>query len=187
MRPRHAVLLTPLECAVTMSILISILKSPITFLESALTDPLQVTENKTTLSLSECALTRFPPATPLECAVTKNTGGGGGASTFQSPSPISYPLSAFFSNSCGLFPRSVTQQPRTISLESYGSTLFAVATGVCQPPSFFPASRQRDRSPRSPRDLYCNSLPRITGHGTRVTSHFFFSRCSSICLPLQEC
>jgi hypothetical protein len=77
MRARQVAPLTPLECAVPMSVLISILNCPVTTLESALTDPLQLTENKPTLSLLECALTTFSPATPLECALTKNTRGGG--------------------------------------------------------------------------------------------------------------
>jgi hypothetical protein len=77
MRPRHAVLLTPLARAVPSSLLISILHSAVTPLESALTTPSQVTENTVTLSPLECALTRLSPATPLECALTKNTGGGG--------------------------------------------------------------------------------------------------------------
>src|SRR5260370_2889224 len=140
MRPHHGVLLTPLECTVPSSIIISILKTPLNPLESALRDTLQVTEDKTTLSLLECALTRFSPATPLECAVTKNTGGGGGGLNLLIPIPYSYPLSPFFSNSYGLLPRSVTQLPRTISLESNGSTLFAVATGGGQH-SFSPTPR----------------------------------------------
>src|SRR6266852_194144 len=74
---RHAVLLTPLECAVPRSILISILSARINPLESALRSHSKLIENTTTLSLLECALMRFSPATPLECAVTKNTGVGG--------------------------------------------------------------------------------------------------------------
>ncbi len=58
--------------------------------------------------------------------------GGQGPSTFQFPSAISHPLSPFFSNSCGHFPRSVAQQPRITHLKSNASALFAVATRVCQ-------------------------------------------------------
>jgi len=76
MRPRHAVLLTPLECALPTSLLLSIINAPVTPLESALTSHLQATENTATLSLVECALTALPPATPLECALTKNIRGG---------------------------------------------------------------------------------------------------------------
>src|SRR5216683_2208169 len=83
MRPRHAVLLTPLECAVPRSILNSIPSVRINSLESALTSHSQLIENTDTLSLLECALIRFSPATPLECAVTKNTGGGGAVPLIQ--------------------------------------------------------------------------------------------------------
>jgi hypothetical protein len=77
MRPRHAVLLTPLECTVPISLPISILNAPVTSLESALSGHSRIVENTAALSLVECALTRLSPATPLECALTKNTGGGG--------------------------------------------------------------------------------------------------------------
>src|SRR6266851_4925618 len=68
MRARHTNLLTPLECTVPRSILISILSAPINPLESALTSHSQLIENTATLS-------------PAECAVTKTTGGGGGRSS----------------------------------------------------------------------------------------------------------
>src|SRR6266849_3564735 len=107
MRPRHAILLTPLECAVPISILISILSARINSLESALTSRSQLIENTTTLSLLECALMRFSPATPLECAVTKNTGVGGPFLSSCSSSFANHhsPLhsSPFFSHSCALF------------------------------------------------------------------------------------
>src|SRR6266478_83352 len=77
MLARHAVLLTRLECAVPSSILYSKQNQPVTSLESALTSQPQLVENTATLSLVECALTRLSPATPLECAVPKNLGGGG--------------------------------------------------------------------------------------------------------------
>src|SRR5258708_7513359 len=77
MRPRHAVLLTPLECAVPRCILFSIQSAPVTPLESALTSHSQLIENTATLSLVECAVARFSPAPPLECAVAKKVGGGG--------------------------------------------------------------------------------------------------------------
>src|SRR5712664_2503639 len=76
MRPRHAVLLTPLESADPVCLLISIIHAPVTPLESALTSPSQLTENTATLSPAESALTQLSPATPLECALTKNMGGG---------------------------------------------------------------------------------------------------------------
>src|SRR6266849_2239593 len=44
--------------------------------------------------------------------------------------PHPYPLSPLFSYSSGLFSRLLTPQPRTTSLKSDGSTLFAVTTGV---------------------------------------------------------
>src|SRR5229473_2282368 len=77
MRPRYSLLVTPLECVLPLSILISILNAPLTPLESALTSPSHLIENTATLSLLESALTRFSPATPLESALTKNTGVGG--------------------------------------------------------------------------------------------------------------
>ena len=77
MRPRHAVLLTPLECAVPSSIPISMLTARVTPLKSALTSRSQVTENTAALSPLECALTRLSPATPLQSALTKNTRGWG--------------------------------------------------------------------------------------------------------------
>ncbi len=80
MLARHFVLLTPLECADPSSIPISILNARITLLESALTSHSQVAENTANLSLLECALTSFPSVTPLECALPKNTGGGGRSS-----------------------------------------------------------------------------------------------------------
>src|SRR5713226_7993375 len=76
MRARHTDLLTPLECAVPRSILISILGARINPLESALTSHSQLTENTATLSLLECALTRLSPVTPLESALTKTPGVG---------------------------------------------------------------------------------------------------------------
>jgi hypothetical protein len=79
MRPRHAALLSPLECAVPNDLPISILYAPVTSLESALTSHFQVAENTATLSPVECALTRLSPATPLESALTKTPGVGVGS------------------------------------------------------------------------------------------------------------
>ena len=76
MRPRYVVLLTSSESALPKSILISILNAPITPLESALASHSHLIENTATLSRSESALTTFSPASPLESALTKNTGGG---------------------------------------------------------------------------------------------------------------
>src|SRR5260370_34217174 len=75
MRPRYAVLLTPLESADPVCLLISIINAPVTPLESALKDPSQLTENTADLSLLECALTSFSPATPLDSALIKHNGG----------------------------------------------------------------------------------------------------------------
>jgi hypothetical protein len=83
MRACHAVLLTPLESAYPTSIPISILIWPVTPLESALIRPSQLAENTATLSLSESALTRFSPASPLDSALTKNTQGGGSPLTLD--------------------------------------------------------------------------------------------------------
>jgi|SRR5712664_3807528 len=107
MRPRYAVLLTPLESADPTCLLISIINAPVTPLESALTDPSQLTENTAALSLLECTLTRFSPATPLESALPKNTGGGGLSIPIQNR-PLATPRSArysssFFSHPCALF------------------------------------------------------------------------------------
>jgi len=83
MRARHTDLLTPLECAVPISILISILSARINPLESALTSHSQLIENTATLSPAECAVTSNSLANPLECALTKNTGGGGAVPLIQ--------------------------------------------------------------------------------------------------------
>ena len=77
MPARHAVLLTPLESAVLRSIPISIQIAPVASLECALTNHFQLIENTAALSLAESALTSIPLASPLESALTKNTGGGG--------------------------------------------------------------------------------------------------------------
>src|SRR5713226_9333333 len=131
MPARHAVLLTPLECAVPLSILYSKQSRPVTSLESALTSHSQLVENTATLSPVECALTSLSPATPLECAVPKKLGGGGSFFPFRKQStpsqrqgPLVYPersrpkiptlserathhspqySSSFFSHSCALF------------------------------------------------------------------------------------
>src|SRR6266478_4430117 len=138
MPARHAVLLTPLECAVPSSILYSKQSPPVTSLESALTSQSQLVENTATLSLVECALTSLSPATPLECAVPEKTGGGGPFFPFRKQSapsqgqwPLVYPersrskilalserathhspqfSSSFFSLSSALFPRQLTLQ-----------------------------------------------------------------------------
>src|SRR6266478_3776991 len=140
MPARHAVLLTPLECPVPIIILYSKQRQPITPLECALTSHSQLVENTATLSLVECALTRLSPATPLECAVPKNLGGGGSFFPFRKQStpsqrqgPLVYPersrpkiptlserathhspqfSSSFFSLSSALFPRQLTPQPK---------------------------------------------------------------------------
>src|SRR5260370_304448 len=76
MLARHAVPLTPLECAVPMCLPIGIPNALITSLESALAGPSQLTENTATLSLLECALTSISSASSLECALTKIPGVG---------------------------------------------------------------------------------------------------------------
>src|SRR5713226_2197950 len=62
-RARHTDLLTPLECAVPSHS--------------------QLIENTATLSPAECAVTSNSLANPLECALTKNTGGGGAVPLIQ--------------------------------------------------------------------------------------------------------
>src|SRR5229473_6424910 len=93
MRLCPAVLLTPLECAVPISILYSKQSPPVNSLESALTSYSQLIENTATLSLVECALTRLSPATSLECALTKNKGWGPIHSNSE-PATRHYPLGA---------------------------------------------------------------------------------------------
>src|SRR5713226_5095897 len=156
MPARHAVLLTPLECAVPLSILYSKQSRPVTSLESALTSHSQLVENTATLSPVECALTSLSPATPLECAVPEKTGGGGPFFPFRKQStpsqrqgPVVYPersrpkiptlserathhspqfSSSFFSLPSPLFPRQLTQHPLTTPAQSNVSALFAVTT-----------------------------------------------------------
>src|SRR6266849_3274426 len=107
MRPRHAVLLTPLQSAVPMYILYSKQIASVTPLKSALTNHSQITENAATLSPTESALTQLSPATPLECAVPKNPRGWGLLFRFRNSSLATHlsPLysSSFFSHSCALF------------------------------------------------------------------------------------
>jgi hypothetical protein len=121
MSARHAVLLTPLECAVPKYIPISILNASVTPLESAHTDHSQLAENTATLSPVECAVTRFPSASSLESALTKTLGVGGYTSHSGSSSPRAKRVrcapddfaaprdlspicsSSFFSCSCALF------------------------------------------------------------------------------------
>jgi hypothetical protein len=93
MRPRHAVLLTPLESADPICLLISIINTSVTPFKSALTSPSQITEDTATLSPTESALTRFSRVTPVESALTKNTRGGGPLFRFRN----------LFSHFCALF------------------------------------------------------------------------------------
>src|SRR5712664_2406467 len=148
MRSRHAVLLTPLECAVPICLPIRILNARVTPLKSALTSPSQLTENTATLSLVECALTALSPATPLQSALTKNTGGWGALSQSASLSrdlrdltqlklalfhqppvtshlpasfvllPAPYPISPFFSTDCALFSKNTRGGGTLISVQA---------------------------------------------------------------------
>ncbi len=137
MSPRQVVLLTSLEWAVPRNILVSVLNDFITFLESAFTSHSQLAENTATLSLLECALRRFSPVNPLECALSKNTVGGGYSAASPSIvliscprvplSTILYPLSPFFSHSCALF---CTHQKRIPFIFNRFSTLYAKHPGV---------------------------------------------------------
>jgi hypothetical protein len=76
MDARQAVLLTPLESALTGCLPSYKQIAPITPLESALTDPFQLIENTATLTPAESALTDIPSVTSLDSALTKNWGGG---------------------------------------------------------------------------------------------------------------
>ena len=69
--------LSPLQCALTSCCLSYKQIAPATRLECVLTGHSQLTENTTTLSLAESALTDLAPVSSLEYAVTKNTGGWG--------------------------------------------------------------------------------------------------------------
>ncbi len=80
MASRHAVLLNPLESALPRWLPFYKKNEPVSPLESALTIHSQVIQNTATLSLVESALTACDAATPLESALTKNTGVGGGSS-----------------------------------------------------------------------------------------------------------
>jgi hypothetical protein len=108
MLSRHAVLLTSSECAVPGSVPISIQIASLTPLEYALTSYSQLIENTAALSLLECAVPRFSPAIPLECAVTKNTGA------------ISFKTKALLS------PRPSTTRPPVSDPSSIFRTLFQV-------------------------------------------------------------
>jgi hypothetical protein len=117
MPARHAVLLTPLECAVPICIPIGILNAPVTPLKSALASPSQTTENTATLSLVDSALTSFPPVNSLECALTKNTGGG--------IPPCGCQSAVLFAR----FFRSLHQERFTTLFYSEGSALFLKTAG----------------------------------------------------------
>ena len=117
MPARHAVLLTPLECAVPICIPIGILNAPVTPLESALASPSQITENTATLSLVESALTSFPPVNSLEWALTKNTVGG--------VPPCGCQSAVLFAR----FFRSLHQERFTTLFYSEGSALFLKTAG----------------------------------------------------------
>src|SRR5260370_9331006 len=82
MRPPPRGRLTPLECKDPRCIPINIQRVLVTSLESALTSHSQVIEKTATLTLVESALTRNSLVTPLECALTENTGVGGGVLKF---------------------------------------------------------------------------------------------------------
>src|SRR5712664_422482 len=75
--PAISIPLTPLESAVPICLPSGKQNASITPLKSAISSRSQTTENTATLSLAESALTDFSPVTPLESALTKNTGGGG--------------------------------------------------------------------------------------------------------------
>jgi hypothetical protein len=107
MRPRHAVLPTPLESALPDCLPSCKQIAPLSPLEPTHTSPSQITENPATLSLAKSALTRLPPANPLQSALTKNSGVGGPFLPFWNSPHITRrsPLysSSFFSDSCALF------------------------------------------------------------------------------------
>src|SRR5712664_1489296 len=157
MRLCPAVLLTPLECAVPISILYSKQRPPVNSLESALTSYSQLTENTATLSPAESALTQLSPATPLECALTKNTRGGGPSfptqnSALVAPHSARY-SSSFFSDPCALF--CAFLHPQKTQLSSFQSFphSFAKTRGVGTPFCYHPASlpgRRHELWPKAP-------------------------------------
>ena len=171
MRPRYAVLLTPLESADPTCLLISIINAPVTPLESALTDPSQLAENTAALSLLECALTRFSPATPLESALTKNNGGGRGHFSQFRDSALATLLKSFpFTLLRSLFRDGA---PSSLSF-STTSALFPSRRG-CTPLSYDRRllSANPQRAPRL--SVILNStnpnLAPVTSHRSRLTSH----------------
>ena len=108
-------LLRPLKCTVPSHFLSYNQIAPVTPLECALTNHSQITENTTTLSLAVCAVTRLSRVSSLECAVPRNSGGGGLCLHLRY-SPLVHPernrratthsplhSSSFFSHSCALF------------------------------------------------------------------------------------
>jgi len=131
MRPRHAVLLSPLGSAVPIYLPIGTLNAPVTSLESALTSPYQLTENTATLSPTESALTRLSRVTPLDSALTKNMGVGAYTSqlrTGRSLLPTPHATQVLFFTFLRTLLRFSARRQNSTHLFSIASTLFAKNT-----------------------------------------------------------
>ena len=76
MRPRHAVLLNPLEATLLDCLPFYKQNVPVTPLEATLAKPLVSVADKGFITPLEATLTRFSPATPLDATLTKNLGEG---------------------------------------------------------------------------------------------------------------
>jgi hypothetical protein len=115
MLARHAVLLTPSESALPSCLLFYKQIASISPLESSLTGRSQIIENPATLSLADSAVTRLPPASSLESALTKNKGGGGAIlpilELLKRRSPLSY--------SMGVWVRSVRPTFRHWNIQAF--------------------------------------------------------------------
>src|SRR5712664_2766157 len=194
MRPRHAVLLTPLESADPVCLLISIIHAPVTPLESALTSPSQLTENTATLSPAETALTQLSPATPLECALTKNMGGGDLSIPIQNR-PLATPHSArysssFFSHPCALFCAFLhSEKTQLSSFQSFPHS-FAKNTGgwgtpFCYHPASLPGRRHElwPKAPGNPRRLRAPFLGRQ--HQRDLRAPLVYGVFASLALYIQ--
>jgi hypothetical protein len=118
--------------------------SQLSSLQSALTSRSQITESTVTLSLAESALRRFPPASPLDSALTKTPGAG---EAFSSQSPAK-PAPSF---------HTLTKCP---SRNSFALT-FIRYDGEVYPPLNFQLSTS-SRSPLATRHSSLATLP--TGH-----------------------
>ncbi len=161
MRPRHAVLLTPLEAAVPLSIFFRKQKPSVNPLKCALPSHSETIENTAALSPVECALTRLSPATSLECALPKNIRGGGISFPIRNPPLVTSrtPLcsSSFFSYCCALF---CTHRNHNSFLFKQFRTLWQKHPGVGYPHSaIISFSLVRDRGGTTSTPINLSRIP----------------------------